>query len=276
MPHSPDRTVENPPVPALLGPDDPPAVTELNPDGAAPALLVCDHASNSVPRRLANLGLPESELARHIGWDIGAADVTRELARLLDAPAVLSGYSRLVVDVNRLLDHPTLIPPVSDNTVVPGNTNLSEHDRQQRLAALFQPYHDRIAVRLATCRARGVVPAIISVHSFTPRLLSEGFDRPWHIGILWNRDPRIAVPLMAALRAEGDLVVGDNEPYTARGAMGYTINTHAEPAGLPSVMLEIRQDLIDTEAKAAAWAGRLARLFQPILAGPELRETRLY
>lgn len=262
----------------LLVEGDPPAVTVVNAAGTAPVLLVCDHAANAVPRRLGRLGLPDSELARHIGWDIGAADVTRELARLLDAPAVLSGYSRLVVDVNRTLDHPTLMPELSDGTPVPGNRGLDDAARQARLAALFQPYHARVASLLAGLRERDVVPAVISVHSFTPCLADGGGAalRPWDVGILWNRDPRIALPLLDALRAEGDLVVGDNEPYSARGALGYTMQTHAEPAGLPAVMLEIRQDLIDRAETAASWAVRLDRLLRPILHRPELRQARLF
>ncbi|MFM2042929.1 MAG: hypothetical protein RLY86_1505 [Pseudomonadota bacterium] len=248
----------------LLGPDEPAAFRIAHAHGAAPVLLVCDHATNRVPRALGNLGLPDSELARHIGWDIGAAAVTEGMANRLDAPAVLSGYSRLVVDVNRRLDHPTLMPEVSDGTTVPGNRDLDPANRQRRLDALFHPYHRAIRARLDGFAARGVAPSLISVHSFTPCM--AGVARPWHVGVLWNRDPRIAVPLLDALRAEGDLVVGDNEPYSARGALGYTLQAHGEADGLPTVMLEIRQDLIDTDPAADAWADRLTRLLRPILA----------
>lgn len=261
-------------IPPLLATDEPPAVSILRPQGRAPLLLVCDHASRRVPRALAGLGLPEAELSRHIGWDIGAAAVTERLAARLDAPAVLTGYSRLVVDCNRRPDDPTSMPDISDGTAVPANRDLTDAGRRQRLEALFHPYHDRIAALLDGFQRRGVVPAVVSVHSFTP--VMRGFQRPWHIGILWNRDPRIAVPLLAALEAEGDLVVGDNEPYSARTGCGHTINTHCEPAGIPSVMLEIRQDLIAEAAGAEAWAARLERLLRPILAAPALRQRQVH
>lgn len=258
----------------LLAPGEPPAVTILNPQGRAPVLLVCDHASSRVPASLAQLGLPEAELSRHIGWDIGAAAVTGRLATLLDAPAVLTGYSRLVVDCNRRPDDPTLMPEVSDGTTVPGNQGLTEGERERRLGALFRPYHDVVSGLLAASLDRGVVPAVISVHSFTP--VMRGFARPWHVGVLWNRDPRLAVPLLEALAAEGNLVVGDNEPYSARTGCGHTINTHCEPVGIPSVMLEIRQDLIGGAAGAEAWADRLHRLFRPILAQDGLHALSVY
>lgn len=258
----------------LLTPGEPPAVTVLNSQGRAPVLLVCDHASKRVPDALADLGLPDAELSRHIGWDIGAAAVTERLAALLDAPAVLTGYSRLVVDCNRRPDDPTLMPEISDGTAVPGNLNLTAAERERRLAALFRPYHDTVAGLLAASLDRGMVPAVISVHSFTP--VMRGFARPWHVGVLWNRDPRLAVPLLESLAAEGDLVVGDNEPYSARTGCGHTINTHCEPAGIPSVMLEIRQDLIGDAAGANAWADRLHRLFRPILARDGLNGLRVY
>jgi len=261
-------------VPPLLDPDEPPAVTVANPEGPAAVLIVCDHAANRVPRRLARLGLPDAELERHIGWDIGAADVSLHMAHRLGAPAVLAGYSRLVVDLNRRLDDPTLMPDISDGTRVPGNANLPPTERQARLEALFHPYHDRIRTLIARRRQAGHVPALISIHSFTP--VMAGFARPWHVGVLWNRDPRIALPLLQALRAEDGLVVGDNEPYSARGGCGYTLQTHAEAAGLPAVMVEIRHDLIATASGAAIWAERLARLLAPILADPALAETRFY
>jgi predicted N-formylglutamate amidohydrolase len=253
---------------ALLDADEPPAAEVLNDTGRAPVLLVCDHASRAVPRRLAGLGLDEAMLLRHIGWDIGAAEVTRRLAAALDAPAVLSGYSRLVVDCNRFPDHASAMPEVSDGVVVPGNRGLSASDRARRLAACFAPYHRAIEERLAAFAARGVAPAIFSVHSFTP--VMNGARRPWHVGILWDRDPRIAVPLMAQLGADPTRVVGDNEPYSAREPVGYTMRAHAMAAGLPHALAEIRQDLVDTPAGAAEWARILADGLVPILAREDL------
>jgi predicted N-formylglutamate amidohydrolase len=255
---------------ALLGPEDPPVYEIVNPDGAAPVLLVCDHASRVVPRALGLLGLDEALLMRHIGWDIGAAEVTRGLAARFDAPAVLAGYSRLVVDCNRRIEDPSAMPEVSDGVAVPGNRALSAAARQRRAESIYRPYHAGIAAQLARFAAQGRTPALLSIHSFTP--VMNGFVRPWHVGILWDEDPRIPVPLLANLRAEPDLVVGDNEPYSAKQPVGYTVRAHALPAGLPHVAVEIRQDLIDTAAGARRWAERIAAALEPILAAPDLYE----
>jgi predicted N-formylglutamate amidohydrolase len=258
----------------LLGPGDPPPVQVLDPSGEAPVLLLCDHASRAVPQVLDKLGVDEAALMRHIGWDIGAAEVTRHLVRLLDAPAVMTGYSRLVLDCNRRLDDPTCMPEVSDGTEVPGNRGLSVGDRAARAAALYHPYHEAIERRLDVFARRGVAPALVSIHSFTP--VMNGFVRPWHIGILWDKDPRIAESLIGKLRARGDLVVGDNEPYSAREPAGYTLLRHAESAGLPHALLEIRQNLIDTPSGAEEWAGIVAEALRPILASPELYRAEMY
>jgi predicted N-formylglutamate amidohydrolase len=253
---------------SLLGPDDPPPVTIENSGGSAPILIVCDHASRAVPRALDRLGLEEALLMRHIGWDIGAAEVAVRLAQRLDAPAVLSGYSRLVVDCNRRPEDPTSMPEVSDGIVVPGNRGLAPADRRARLEACFEPYHRALAERIAAFRARGTTPAILSIHSFTP--VMNGVARPWHVGVLWERDPRIAVPLIAQLAGDPQRVVGDNEPYSAHDPAGYTMRRHALPAGLAHGLVEIRQDLIDTPAGAAAWAEILATALAPILEREDL------
>jgi predicted N-formylglutamate amidohydrolase len=245
---------------ALLLPEDPPPVEFRHRNGKRPVMLVCDHASRAVPKRLGNLGLSDTELRRHIGWDIGAAAVTRRLAPLLDAPAILSGYSRLVVDCNRHPDDPTSIPPVSDGTVVPGNQDLDRAAREARRRAIADPYHAAIDAALARMRD----PALLAIHSFTPSM--GGKARPWHIGILWDQDGRIALPLLAALRAEAGLVVGDNQPYSAREPAGYTVRRHAEERGLRHVGIELRQDLVADDAGAEEWAQRLARVLLPILA----------
>jgi predicted N-formylglutamate amidohydrolase len=204
----------------LLTASDPPPVEHVNPLGKAPVLVTCDHASRRVPKSLRNLGLGAESLKLHIGWDIGAADVSRGLARRLDAPAILAGYSRLVIDCNRDLDDPTSIPAVSDGTPVPGNQDLSPAAKGRRVEALFRPYHLEVEAALDGFAARGVHPAVLSIHSFTP--VMNDFERPWHIGILWDKDPRMPVPVLAALRREPGLVVGDNEPYSAREPAGYT------------------------------------------------------
>ena len=252
----------------LLGAGDPPPVTVLNEEGGAPLMLLCDHASNAVPGRLDRLGLPDEVLERHIAYDIGAAGVTRLLAGRFDAPAILSGFSRLVIDINRAVDDPTSMPVISDGVIVPGNRALPAAEIEAREAELFRPYHDAVAAHLDRRLGRGEVPAIVSIHSFTPAM--RGFERPWHIGILWDRDPRMAVPLIEKLREDPRLVVGDNEPYTARNSHGETIDIHAVPRGLPHVLVEIRQDLIATPEGEAEWAERLAGPLAEICAEPAL------
>ena len=259
---------------ALIGAGDPPAVEIVRPEGKAPVLVTCDHASRAVPHALAKLGLGERELSLHIGWDIGAGAVTRDLARLLDAPAILTGYSRLVIDCNRDLEDPTSIPAVSDGIAVPGNRDLDAAQRARRVETLFRPYHAAIERTVDGFIGRGVHPAVFSIHSFTPSM--NGIARPWHIGVLWNRDPRIPVPLMAALRREHGLVVGDNEPYSAREPAGYTVRTHAENRGLPHMAVEIRQDLIADAAGTREWGERLARVLTPILEDPALYREKHY
>jgi predicted N-formylglutamate amidohydrolase len=258
--------------PPLLGRDDPPPFEVLGARRKGQILIICDHASRAVPRRLGQLGLDDEKLNRHIGWDIGAAEVTRRLAERLDAPAVLAGYSRLVVDCNRNVEDPTAIPEASDGVVVPGNRGLSPAARAARIAACFAPYHRAIAEQLAGFTARDRVPIVLSVHSFTPEM--NGFARPWHIGVLWDKDPRVPVPLMAALAADSRHLVGDNEPYSAREPAGYSIRTHAVAAGLPHAAIEIRQNLIDSPAGAAEWAEILAAALRPILARPDICRTQ--
>lgn len=247
---------------SLLSPDEPPPFELYNPSGGARAVLLCDHASRFVPRAMANLGLGDAELARHIGWDIGIAEVTRALADRLDAPAVLSHFSRLVVDPNRAADDPTLVPKLSDGVIVPANRDLSDGACQARLATFYRPYHGAIAQTLDRAARTHAAFAVVSMHSFTPVFKSQA--RPWQIGILWNRDPRLPAPLIAGLQEMG-LTIGDNEPYSGRDGHGYTLHTHAEPRGLPHALIEIRQDLIDTRQGAADWAARLGRVLEALL-----------
>lgn len=258
----------------LLGADEPPPVTIVNGAGSAPVILLCDHAANAVPRALAGLGLAERELALHIAWDIGAAAVTRRLAARLDAPAVLSGYSRLVIDCNRRPLGPGSIVAESDGIAIPGNRSVDRAEAARRAEACFWPYHRKIGAGIAGMALRGIKPAILSVHGFTPVL--AGATRPWQIGVLWDRDPRIAVPLIAALRRRGDLVVGDNEPYSGRSRFGYSVEVHASETGLPNVLIELRTDLIADDAGQARTADLLAEALQPILADPTLYRTQRF
>lgn len=254
-----------PPSRGLLARDEPAPFSFARLAGEAPLVLTCDHASNYLPRALAGLGVERAELARHIAWDIGAAEVTRRLAVLLDAPAVLSGFSRLVIDANRRLGAGNSMPSESDGTAVPGNRDLAPAARQLRVDCLFKPYHAAVARLIEARLASGTFPALLLVHSFTP--VMAGFERPWQVGILWDRDPRLAVPLIRALRGKG-LTVGDNEPYSGASPVDYSLHAHAEARRLPCALVEIRQDLIDTAQGAARWAKILADALRPLLEDP--------
>ncbi len=258
----------------LLGPDDPPAFERVNPTGRARAILLCDHASRAVPRRLGTLGIDAADLGRHIGWDIGAAAVTRRLARRLDARAFLSGYSRLVIDCNRLFDDASSIPEASDGTVVPANRGLGDAERDERRRACFWPYQSAIAAELAAWRADGRVPAIVSIHSFTP--VFDARHRPWHVGLLWHKDARLARPLIETLSADPAITVGDNEPYDGASPHAYTMPTHGLARGLPHVQFEIRQDLVADDDGAERWAARLARALAAVLSDESLYRVRSF
>jgi predicted N-formylglutamate amidohydrolase len=243
---------------ALLAPDEPAAVIEYRPAGASPFLLVCDHAGRRIPRRLQNLGLGEADLACHIGWDIGIAGLARHLADRLDAALIMQPYSRLVIDCNRPPGSATSIAPMSEATRIAGNENLSALEAALRLREIFMPYHSTIARHL-DARAHARRPTIlISLHSFTP--VYAGVARPWHAGVLYNRDNRLAAALLDLLRASGELVFGDNEPYSVTDDTDYTIPVHGEQRGLPHVAIEIRQDLIGEEPGQQEWGDRLAQL----------------
>jgi predicted N-formylglutamate amidohydrolase len=194
--------------------------------------------------------------------------LTRFLADELDAQAVLAGFSRLIVDPNRKLDDPTAFVEVSDGIGIPGNMDLDDEQKALRVQSFFGPYHDAITARLGRFAARGIVPAFISVHTCTP--VFARVVRPWHIGVMWDRDPRIAVPLMARLRGMEHICIGDNEPYSGRHPHDFTIDYHAEPAGLPHVGIEVRQDLVSDERGARHWAGILATGLREILAAASL------
>lgn len=224
-------------------------------------VVLCDHASNALPPAYGSLGLPEADLERHIGWDIGAADVSRRLAEALAAPAVLSGFSRLLIDPNRGADDPTLVMKLSDGAVIPGNRDVDADETERRRSNYWQPYQDAITRTIDRVMAAGDAPMLVSIHSFTP--VWRGHPRPWHAGILWDKDPRLAHALLAGLRQEPGLVVGDNEPYTGR-LKGDTMYRHGTQRGLPHAIVEIRQDLIDTHAGAQEWAARLARIVRHI------------
>ena len=241
----------------LLGSSDLPTVTVLNPEGGSPFLLLGDHAGNAIPAALGDLGLDAAERTRHIAWDIGVAGLGQALATRLDATFVRQTWSRLVIDCNRDPARPDAIPAVSDGTVIPGNANLSDADRAARVAEVHEPYQAAIAARIAERTAAGRETVVVSLHSFTPRM--NDFDRPWQAGVLHDgHEDGFALRLLAVMRTEPGLTIGDNEPYRMN-TVDHTIPRHAFAAGLSYAELEIRQDLLADEAGQAAWAERLAR-----------------
>lgn len=249
--------------PRLLGADDPAPFEILNPAGASPYLLIADHAGQRIPAALDSLGLPQNELDRHIGWDIGIAGVTRHLSAQLDAFAITQTYSRLLIDCNRPLAAAMSIPTVSDGTLIPGNQTLGPVLRQQRIDEVFAPYHSRIGAELDLRKANGDTTLLIAMHSFTPEM--NGIPRPWHAGVLYQRDARLALALRQALQEDDpSLVIGDNQPYAVSDATDYAIPVHGERRGLAHVELEIRQDLIADDTDQHRWALRLAKLLQTL------------
>lgn len=255
----------------LLAPDEPPAFDVVEGRGSSPYVILCDHAARRVPRALAGLGLPESELERHIAWDIGAAALARCIAERLEGWLIVQNYSRLVIDCNRTLGHRDSIATRSEDTAIPGNQNLSAEQATQRAATLFEPYHARIREELDRRAAAGEDPVLVFVHSFTP--VFRGVSRPWHAGVLYHHDTRLALPLLAALRAEPNLVIGENEPYAGSPLTDYGLVEHAERRGLRYVELEVRQDLLSDGAGARAWGDRLSRLLAEAARRSRLSET---
>ena len=246
----------------LLGTEDVPPVGEYNAAGRSPFFLTCDHYGRRIPRVLGDLGLPEAELTRHIAWDIGIAGVVESLSKQLDAHLIVQLYSRLVIDCNRPPDAASSIPRISEATTIPGNEGLSREAAELRRAKIFDPYHRRIDEIIDARRSAGLPTVLVSLHSFTPAY--AGIARPWHIGTLYHRDTHLPPLLLKGLRAEGDLVVGDNEPYAVSDDTDYTIPVHGEARGLINTGIEIRQDLIADPAGEKSWADRLARIFTEI------------
>ncbi|MFS8037013.1 N-formylglutamate amidohydrolase [Xanthobacter sp. AM11] len=241
-----------------------PPVTVLNAEGASAFLIVADHAGNAFPRSAGQLGLAPAEQVRHIAWDIGIAPVCRALAQRLDATLIQQTYSRLIIDCNRPPRSPASIPEASERTPVPGNRGLGEAEISAREREIFHPYHDRIAAEIERRAQAGRPAVLVAMHSFTPVYL--GVARPWHAGVLYHRDARLAGAVLAALRQEPGLCVGDNEPYSVDDSTDYTIPVHGERRGLLHVGIEIRQDLIADAAGQAQWGERIARTLTAALA----------
>jgi predicted N-formylglutamate amidohydrolase len=249
----------------LLSPADPPPCEIVNPNGQGRVVLICEHGGRRVPLALGDLGLPPEVFERHIAWDIGAAGVARAMAGMLDAPLLLQRYSRLVIDCNRSLQSPDLVPEVSDGTLVPGNCGLTPAQRQARHDAILVPYHDAVTGVLDS-RTDPQRTIILMIHSFTPRLQSQGVERPMHLGFLFNRDPRLGRAMVTAVRAGNpDLIVAENAPYHCSDLTDYAVPVHAEPRGLLHALVEIRNDLIATPDAQAAWAAILTRALEQAL-----------
>ena len=249
-------------------------VVTVGGDPACGLVLVADHARRALPAEYGSLGLPGCEFERHIAYDIGVEGVTRALAARLGAPAVMAGFSRLLVDPNRGADDPTLIRQLYDGTIIPGNYPMDEAEREKRLSHYFRPYHAAVWSMISEVeRASGQAPFVVSVHSFTPEM--QGRTRPWHVGVLWDSDDRAVRPFVERLGQDGHLVIGDNEPYD--GALkGDTMYTHCIRPGYAHILIEIRQDLIGDAAGQAEWAGRLAPVLDAINRLPDIHVVRHY
>ena len=259
----PENRWRHDPAQPLLAIDEPPPYQVINPDGTSPFLLLCEHASNRIPRALGDLGLPESERQRHIAWDIGVAALSQYLSRTLDAPLFMANYSRLVIDCNRPLGVPSAIPEVSETTEIPGNLDLSEAEKAQRIETLFQPFADAVSRRLDLLQAQGRRTFVVGIHSFTP--VYFGKQRPWQAGILYDRATGFAQSLMHSLRSDPGLTIGDNEPYNIHPDEDYTVPVHADARGIPGVLVEVRHDLIDTLEGVAEWGARLTQCLETAL-----------
>jgi|GEM_PF-131336 len=239
---------------------------EVSPGDPQTRLLVlCDHATNLMPSEYGTLGLDDVQLNRHIAYDIGALGVAREIGRRLGATVVSTRFSRLLIDPNRGEDDPTLIMRISDGALVPGNVRVDETEKERRIRAFFRPYHAAVAAEIDAVLARGQIPVIFSMHSFTN--VWRGVPRKWHAAVLWDKDPRLPVPVLKQLRERTGLEIGDNEPYSGH-LRNDTIFRHATLRGLPNVLVEVRQDLIREEAGQIEWAAILADSLAAILADP--------
>jgi predicted N-formylglutamate amidohydrolase len=252
----------------LLTPEDGAPFEIFNPDGKSPLVLICEHASRRMPVGLGQLGMNAAALETHIAWDPDARAVAEKLALMLDAPLVAAGFSRLVLDLNRPLDSDDLIPERCGDIEVPGNRQLDGVTRQVRIDTLYHPFHLAVDRIIEQKLCQGQRPMVVPVHSFTPHL--AGQQRPWHIGVMWERDGGLASPFLQHLAVDTTLCIGLNQPYTAHEYTNYTLQVHGESRGLPCLMLEIRQDVIDSPSKASEYSRLIGSAIQrcmPLLPG---------
>ena len=248
---------------ALLGEGDPPVFLIEHADGKSPFVLTCDHAGCTIPHRLAGLGLSEHDRSTHVAWDLGVAALGRRLSARLDAFSIMHNYSRLVIDANRPPEASDSIATLSERTRIRANEGLSTGDARARFEEVFEPYHQRIRDELDARSARACSSVLVTLHSFTPVYMGEA--RPWHVGVLYGRDPRLARLVRDRLRNDGALVVGDNQPYSVSDASDYTIVVHGEQRGIPHVELEIRQDLLASAAGVEEWVERLGCVLEEVV-----------
>ena len=238
-------------------------VTIVNPDGTGPFVLVCDHASNWIPSEYGDLGLPDAARVAHIAWDPGALGVSHELSRLLNAPLIHSNVSRLIINCNRHTSAPDLIPAIGELTVVPGNQDLSPEERERRIAMAHRPFHDAINRILDERERLGRTTILVSIHTFTP--VYKGIQRHCQIGLISDRDRRLADPVISLLKAQTSFHVGDNDPYAPSDGVYYTLTVHGENRGLLPLMIEIRNDEVKTADAEKAWAKLLANVLSDAL-----------
>ncbi|MDW6025023.1 N-formylglutamate amidohydrolase [Mesorhizobium sp. BAC0120] len=253
---------------ARLAPSNAAKVT--NPHGSSPFVVVCDHASNSLPEEYGTLGLEPAELSRHIAWDPGALPVAQRISAMLDAPLVESCVSRLLIDCNRPLDAPDLIPEISENTEIPGNRNLGAAERARRIALAHQPFHDLIDDVISERQRSGSPTWLVSVHSYTP--IYKSVSRPWQVGIIHDDDTRLATPMIEALQRTG-VVIGINQPYSPSDRVYYTLERHARSRGLPCAMIEIRNDEISGQKGHSIWGSRLGEILAGLAGSAEYKEA---
>ncbi len=265
------------PPPPLLTHNEPLPYRIFNPSGSAPLLLVCDHASNHIPAHLNNLGLDTDALEDHVAWDPGAARVTELICDRLNCRAVLANYSRLLIDLNRdpAVDELSTIPQISDHYPIPGNQSLTETQRAQRIEYIHEPYHRAIDAQLNELSQWVAAPLLFSIHTFTPVMRGCDKPRPWHAGMLWNNDPRLAMPLMEYLHSHDHLCIGDNQPYSGRD-IAYTMMRHGDASGFANCAIEIRQDLLKDQDDCLWWAEHLAQALEQILAKPGIHQQEFF
>jgi predicted N-formylglutamate amidohydrolase len=248
-------------------------ISLINAGASSPIVLMCDHASADIPAEYDNLGLPDEVFGQHVAIDIGARDMTLELSRRMDAVAIIANFSRLLIDPNRSPEQPGFVPERSDGIEIPGNQNLSAGEISHRRRHFYEPFHDTVSNQLDKVLARGQTPIVIGVHSYTP--IMQGAGRPWEVGLLWNRDPRLAMPILDFLRRDPQLTVGDNQPYSGK-ILGHSMDEHGGRHGYANMVIEVRQDLVSSQTDARAWGNLFADGLAQVTANANLFGVRHY